>query len=59
MMLFKPIGSGWHGGDRIVRKDQESDLFDVRYGVPGQVDHRGRGVGGDHSVTGVDQVPGQ
>jgi hypothetical protein len=42
--------------DRIVRKHQFPDLPRVPGVRPRQVEHRGRGIGRDHPVTGVDQV---
>jgi hypothetical protein len=45
--------------DRVVGQDQHPRVLGAR-GVPaGQGDHGGRGVGGDHPVPGVDQVPRQ
>ena len=45
-------------GNRVVREDELPNLG-VGNGLPSQSQHRGRGVGCDDAVAGLDEMPGE
>src|SRR5439155_1549375 len=50
---------GVGGRNGVVGERQQADLLGVRCVLASQLEHGRRGVGGDHAVTGVDEVLGQ
>lgn len=60
--VIEHMAAADHGvgsGERVVGQDEQAQLLHPRSSRARQLQHRRRGVGGDHAMAGGDQLLGQ